>query len=94
MVFVTVRHKVEDYKTWKQVFDDFHQTRKSGGEKSYQIFQTDDNPNDLNLLFQWDNMSNAQSFMQSPELKSAMQKAGVKDQPRIEYLEELSSGEL
>jgi quinol monooxygenase YgiN len=94
MAFVRVQHRVQDYDTWKQVFDGFHATRKSAGEKSYHIWQTEDDPNDLNLLFEWDNAENAHSFMASSELKDAMNKAGVLEHPRIDFLKEIDRGKL
>ena len=33
MTYVSVKHKVRDYKAWKSVFDNFEETRKSAGEK-------------------------------------------------------------
>ena len=94
MTFVSVKHKVRDYKAWKSVFDNFGETRKSAGEKSFQICHEEDNPNDLNLMFEWDNDENARSFMTSSELKNTMQKAGVLEHPQIHFLKEVDSGEL
>ena len=34
MAYVLIRHKVEDYKSWKTTFENFAQTRKAGGEQS------------------------------------------------------------
>ena len=94
MVHVAVQHKVEDYKAWKAVFDNFSPTRKSGGERSYTLWRAAEDPNDISVLFEWDTLENARTFMKSTELKNAMQKAGVKEQPRIQYLNELDHGTL
>lgn len=74
---LTVRHKVEDYTRFKSTFDSGIAIRKAGGEKSYQIFRTVDDPNDLVLLFEWDNLDNFQKYSQSEELREAQQQAGV-----------------
>jgi quinol monooxygenase YgiN len=66
--------------------------RKEAGEKSYQIFRTDDDPNNLVMLFQWDSMDNARKFMESNDLREAMQKGGVIGKPEIRLLEEVEKG--
>lgn len=91
---LTVQHKVRDYKAWKEVFDNFEETRRSGGEKSYHVMQTQDDPNDLHLMFEWDSPEKARSFFQSPELKDAMKKAGVVEEPKINFLNLLDEGTL
>jgi quinol monooxygenase YgiN len=80
---VLIKHPVEDFEKWKAGFDAFHDTRKSGGEKSYQIFRTIDDPNNVVALFEWDDIDNARAFLNSSELKDAMEQAGVSGQPEI-----------
>lgn len=94
MTYLTVQHKVRDYNSWKKTFDNFRETRRSGGEKSYHILHTEDDPNNLYLVFEWDNPEKARSFFKSPELKDAMQKAGVVDKPQINYFTHLDEGQL
>lgn len=94
MTYLAVQHKVRDYKSWKEVFDKFAETRRSGGEKSYHIMRTEKDPNNLYLMFQWDNLDHARKFFDSPELKDTMKKAGVVDTPTINFLEHLDEGKL
>ena len=63
MAYLLIRHKTRDYATWKAAFDAFNETRRASGEKSYQIFHPDDDPNNLWLLFEWDNLENARAFI-------------------------------
>ncbi len=94
MTHVMITHKVKDYAAWKVEFDNFVDVRKSSGEKSYRILHPGDNPNDLTLLFEWDNRKNAETFLASPELKSTMQQAGVAEEPRIQFFNEVAQGTL
>ena len=94
MTVLRIKHKVRDYDAWKTVFDDFSETRKQGGEKSYRICQTENDPNELDVIFEWDNVENARSFVKSPELKKAMEKAGVMEAPEISFLKEVDQGTL
>jgi quinol monooxygenase YgiN len=94
MAHLFIKHKVADYTAWKKTFDEFVETRRAGGEKSFQILHPENEPNNLYLIFEWDNIANAQNFMQSPELKSAMQNAGVTEEPQISFLNEYDKGIL
>ncbi len=94
MTVLRIKHKVRDYDSWKTVFDDFRETRKKGGEKSYRICHTENDPNELDVIFEWDNLENARSFVKSPELKNAMEKAGIMEAPEISFLKEVDQGTL
>lgn len=94
MAQLFVKHKVKNYPEWKKVFDGFKETRKASGEKNYHIFHPDSDPNSLFAIFEWDNLENARKFAGSPELKGAMQNAGVVEQPEIYFLEEYASGNV
>ena len=94
MPHVLIRHKVADYTKWKSVFDAHKGMRKAGGEKTHQIFHAADDPNNLVLLFEWDNLDNARRFLESQELRQAMKKAGVSDQPDVHFLKEGQRGSV
>jgi quinol monooxygenase YgiN len=89
MVYVFVRHKVSDLNHWKAVFDGASQMRKAAGELSARMFRSRLDPAELNLLCEWDSLDRAKSFFDRPELKAAMQQAGVVGSPDIEFMEEL-----
>lgn len=88
MANLLIKHKVTDYSTWKAAFDEFIDARRAAGERAWRIWHTDDDPNNLVLLFEWDSLDNARSFMANPELKQVMERAGVTEQPDVLFLEE------
>jgi len=94
MANVLMKHRVEDYSAWKRVFDEFIDTRRAGGERSWRIWQTDDDANNLVLLFSWDSIENARAFMASPELKATMENAGVTEPPDVYFMEEVDKGKM
>ena len=94
MTQVMIRHRVQDYTAWKAEFDSFADFRRSSGEKSYRIMRPGDDANDLILFFEWDNRANAETFLSSSELKTAMQRAGVAEEPNIVFLNEVAQGAL
>jgi quinol monooxygenase YgiN len=87
-----IRHKVKDYAAWKAVFDGARDLRRAGGERSYQILHPDDDPNNLILLFEWDSLDNARAYLANPDLKAAMDEAGVLEPPEAYFLEEYDQG--
>jgi quinol monooxygenase YgiN len=63
--------------------------RKSNGELSAQIFRDANDPNKLTVINKWTSMESAQKFVHSPELKAAMENAGVIGVPEIHFLNEV-----
>jgi heme-degrading monooxygenase HmoA len=78
-----VRHKIEDYAKWKPHYDQHASTRKASGSKKAHLFRNADNPNELIILFEWDDLGKARNFARSEDLIKTMQKAGVIDKSRI-----------
>lgn len=91
MAYILVRQKVEDYTKWKTVFDENRATRKQGGSEGGWVFQSSNDPNEVVVLLKWDNPDNANKFLQSPELKKAMEQAGVVGQPNIHVLDQVDT---
>ncbi len=89
MPYLLVRHKVEDYAKWKRAFDEHAATRQTGGSKGGQLFRSSDDPNEVVGLFEWDDLEKARQFVQSEDLRQAMESAGVSDQPDIYFLDKI-----
>ena len=83
-----IQHKVKDFAEWKKVFDSAASMRTSGGELSAQIFRDASDPNSITTINKWNSLENAQKFAHSPELKAAMEKAGVVGAPNVYFLNE------
>lgn len=88
MPYILIRHKVQDYATWKSGFDDHSTTREASGSKGGFVFRNADNPNELMILLEWDELEKARHFVQSDELREKMQQVGVIDQPDVYFLDE------
>ncbi len=94
MSHLLIRHKVNDFAAWKEAFDNFVDVRKEFGEKSFQILQHTEDSNNLYLMFEWDSVENARKFLESPELKTTMENAGVAEAPEINFLNEAFKGAI
>ena len=88
MASMLIQHKVKDFAAWKKVFDSVADLRSAGGELSAQVFRDASNPDSLTIINKWNSLENAQKFAHSPELKAAMEKAGVEGPPNISFLNE------
>jgi len=88
MAAMLVQIKVKDFANWKTMFDSQDAFRTSNGQVSKQIYRDAGDPNKISILAKWNSVPNAQKFAQSPELKAAMEKAGVEGAPTIIFLNE------
>ncbi|WP_340820309.1 hypothetical protein [Methanolobus sp. WCC4] len=89
MVYVLIRHVVEDFSKWKPGFDEHGSTRKTSGSKGGMLFRTSDDPNSLAILLEWDTIENARKFTGSAELKQKMEEVGVISKPEIIFLDKI-----
>ena len=89
MASMLVQHQVKDFTEWKRAYDTLSDLRSSNGELSDRIYRDASDPNKLTLVFKWDSLENARKYAQSPELKAAMENAGVEGPPNISFLNEI-----
>jgi len=93
MEYVLIIHEVEDYSSWKKIFNDAESIRKDAGEQSYQVLKYQNKENKIVHFSKWSSIDNAKAFFESPELIKIRKEAGVKA-PEFIYLEQLESGIL
>jgi heme-degrading monooxygenase HmoA len=89
MTYVMVMHKVEDFEKWKSIYDEHGAMRKKLGSKGAFAFRNSEDPNEMIIISQWDDMESAKNFAESDSLKNAMQNAGVKGKPDVYFLDEI-----
>ena len=89
MPHVLVRVKVEDYVRWKPVYDGMEGLRKANGASDARVFRNTDDPNEVVVLLEWDNMENARRYTGLPELREAMQRGGTIGPADILYLDQV-----
>jgi quinol monooxygenase YgiN len=91
---LVLHHKVEDYSKFKKNFDEHKPMRRAAGERSYRLFHTEGDPNNLVFLFDWDTVERFQEYAQSKALREAQKDAGLIDQPEILVLKQIETGTL
>jgi len=88
MPYVLVRHKVRDYSMWKPVFDGHGVTRQTTGSKGGYVFRNADDPNEVLILLEWEDLEQARGLILSEDLKEKMKESGVVEEPDIFFLEQ------
>ena len=86
MPCLLIRHHVADYAAWKAVFDEQGLTRRANGSQEGRLFHSSSDPNEVLLLLEWDDLDRARLFADSDDLREAMARAGVTDQPDVWFL--------
>jgi hypothetical protein len=87
MAMSVVLHRVADYGAWRQVYDSVADLQKAGGVTAESVHRMAGDPDNVLVLHQFGTVDEARTFFANPELKDAMQRAGVQGQPRIEFYE-------
>ncbi len=85
MPYVSLRHRVTDYAKWKRAVHAFGASRKASGETSFHVYRDRKSPNDLTVVCSWENASQMQKFIKSPELRKTMKAAGVVGKPVVQF---------
>ena len=93
MTYILTIQKVEDYDKWKHVFDEHGDVRRIKGSKGATIYRDSNDPKQLVIVTEWDNIEKAKNFSMSEDLKITMKKAGVKGLPELYYLEGIEKTE-
>ena len=83
MVTLVVHHWVKDFATWKPVFDEHEDVRRSHGELEHRIYQDIHNPNRIVIHNDFPSEEAARAFMTDPSLPAAMERGGVEGEPGI-----------
>lgn len=89
MIYLLVHHKVEDYTKWKAVYDEHQASRKDAGSLGARLLRNVNDPNEEVIITTWPDLEHAQAFASSPDLRDAMQRAGVSGMPEVLFLEEI-----
>jgi hypothetical protein len=83
MVRIFVKHKVQDYTTWRKGYDAFEPTRIKLGARGHAVYCDVDDINEVTVWHDFNNLESAKTFANSSELKAAMMDAGVIGVPMV-----------
>jgi quinol monooxygenase YgiN len=83
---IIATHAVEDYDRWRAVYDELADFRKQKGIVGDAVNQELDDPNQVIVYHQANDMDSLRAFVDSAELEEAMLRAGVIGQPDIQFV--------
>jgi len=82
MASIFGRFGVDDYDSWKQMFDSDPAGRKQAG-KGHAIYQSVDDPNDVFVAVEFDSADEAKSFRERLLGSGALDNVDVKVEPTV-----------
>jgi hypothetical protein len=93
---VLIRFRVQEYETWKAVFDGHKEARVRHGGIGHRILRDADDASALTVLLEFTSPGGAHGFVRDISLISAIRASGVEGGPHgggydIDYLEELDT---
>jgi hypothetical protein len=80
---VFVRHQVANFDTWKPGFDEHGSVRREFGLTDAGLYRDAEDQNSVTILLTTDDLGRAREFVESPDLKEAMERLGVVSQPDV-----------
>ncbi len=86
MTTFIVTHKVKDFNQFKKVFDDNRQLTEKKGIKITGVYNSAEDKNHAIVISEAPSLEVAKAFTTSPDLKAAMEKAGVTSMPEVTFL--------
>lgn len=89
MVYVLGKLKLESYHKWKPLFDERAVMRQDYGSYEAHLFRNFDDPDEVVILFKWDNFENAHRYFESEALQEALKNVGAKV-IEVTYLDEVA----
>lgn len=84
MALLSVRHRVRDYASWKAVYDALDELQRDWGVTAASVHQLVEEPNTVLVLRYFATVAQAQGFLTNREFETAMRRAGVEGDLRIE----------
>src|SRR5579872_1052876 len=83
---IVVHHKVKQFASWKAAYDKHAPARQAAGLSKDHVLQSVDDPNAVTIVMDFTDLAKAKAFASSPDLKAAMEAAGVVGKPEIHIL--------
>jgi hypothetical protein len=83
---IIAMHAVEDYVTWRSVYDELDGFRDASGIVGDAVSRRLDDPNRVIVYHQAESVEELRVFAASPELEDAMMRGGVVGQPDVRFI--------
>jgi hypothetical protein len=82
-VFIlSLRHRVHDFESWKNVFDDRLGARQAGKVTGHRLTRSTSDPNEVEVVMEFASQVDAEAYrdyMELPQTREALARAGVEE---------------
>jgi hypothetical protein len=82
---LTLHFKVKDFNAWRTAYNGNEKGRASAGITNGRVFRNADDPNEVVVLQDVSDVAKARTWLDSEDMKTAMQKNGVVGSPSIRF---------
>lgn len=89
MPALLMRLRVADLAAWRAVFAEQEAVRRANGSQGGRLYRDAANPGEVLVLLAWDDLERARLFVDSDDLREALTRASVIDEPEIRLLEDI-----
>lgn len=89
MAIVILNHRVKDFGVWKPYYDADQPRRAAAGLKELHVCSKEDDPNEVYLIFEAEDVARAMKMMENPELHKVMEEAGIIRKPAVTVLKKV-----
>ena len=84
--YMLIRHKEKNFPEWKRGYVNHLPKRVEAGLTEKYLLRGDQDPTEVVILFEAQNLNRARAFAESTDLRETMQKVGFVDKPDIYFL--------
>jgi heme-degrading monooxygenase HmoA len=90
MIYLLLRHTVEDYGRWKEGFDKHLAARQAGGATNeVYVMRNVDDAQEIIVLLGWHDLVSVRAFTNSVSLQTALKQMGVVGVAEVRFLKEV-----
>jgi heme-degrading monooxygenase HmoA len=80
---VILMRQLNDYDSWKERMAEFKDKRAEFGSKGVEIYRSVRDPNEVHLVFDWDDDKPFVDYFENPEVKKALDDSGTTEMVEI-----------
>ena len=77
MASIVRRSRVEDYARWKTVYQAGEAARQAAGWQDRQVFRNPEDPNEIVILTEVDDLERARAYVESEEVRRRQRASGL-----------------
>lgn len=74
---VILMRQLDDYDSWKERMVEYKDKRAEYGSRGVDVYRSVRDPNEVHLIFDWDEAKPFKDYFDNPEVKKALDESGT-----------------